>query len=44
MTFDVKALTPARASAVIRLFDPYLNNHDLRLEAPLGHDYLVSFP
>jgi hypothetical protein len=41
-SFDVKALTPVQASAVIRIFEPYLDSHDLRLEAPHGHDYLAS--
>ena len=42
VSFDVKALTPAQASAVIRIFEPFLDSHDLRLEAPHGHDYLAS--
>ncbi len=40
--FDAKALTPEQASSVIRLFENFLDPDDLRLECPVGHDYLAS--
>jgi hypothetical protein len=42
VTFDVKALTPKQAAAVIRIFDRYLDPGDLRLDVPHGRDYLAS--
>lgn len=42
ITFDVKALTPAQAGAVIRLFEQFLDTHDVRLEVPHGYDHLAS--
>lgn len=42
MTFDEKALTPKQAAAVIRIFDQYLDKHDMRLDVPNGHDHLAS--
>jgi hypothetical protein len=42
ISFDEKALTPKQAAAVIRLFEPYLDSHDLRLDVPKGCDYLAS--
>lgn len=41
-SFDVKALTPEQAAAVIRIFDQYLDSHDMRLDVPKGYDYLAS--
>lgn len=42
MTFDAKPLTPRQCAAVINLFDQYLDNHDMRLDVPKGHDRLAS--
>lgn len=42
VTFDEKALTPRQAAQVINLFSEYLDKEDLRLDVPLGHDYLAS--
>ena len=42
VTFDAKALTPKQAAAVIRMLEPYLDAHDMRLEVPRGYDYLAS--
>lgn len=42
VSFDEKALTPKQAAAVIRLFEQYLDKHDLRLDVPKGCDYLAS--
>lgn len=42
MTLDAKPLTPRQCSAVINLFDQYLDAHDMRLDVPKGHDYLAS--
>lgn len=42
ISFDATALTPEQASNVIRLFERYLDTEDLRLECPVGHDYLAS--
>ena len=42
--WDVKALTSQQAAAVIRLFAPFLEIGDLRLDVPHGHDYLASSP
>jgi hypothetical protein len=42
ITFDEKALTPKQAAAVIRIFDQYLDKHDMRLDVPNGHDHLAS--
>lgn len=42
VTFGAKSLTPQQAAAVIRIFDQYLDRHDLRLDVPDGHDYLAS--
>jgi hypothetical protein len=42
VTFDEKALTPKQAAAVVRVFDQYLDKHDMRLEVPNGHDHLAS--
>jgi hypothetical protein len=41
-TLGAPKLTPKQASAVIRVFEEYLDRHDLRLEVPWGHDYLAS--
>lgn len=41
MVFDGKPLEPRQASAVINLFDQYLDVGDLRLEVPKGCDYLL---
>jgi len=40
MCFDAKPLTEKQAAAVIRLFDQYIDAHDLRLEVPEGCDSL----
>ena len=42
VSFDEKPLTPKQAAAVIRIFDQYLDDHDMRLDVPNGHDYLAS--
>ena len=42
VTFDAKALTPKQAAAIIRIFDQYLDMHDMRLDVPNGHDHLAS--
>ena len=42
VTFDTKALTPNQAAAVIRIFDTYLDEWDLRLDVPHGYDHLAS--
>jgi hypothetical protein len=42
VNFDGKALTPKQASAVICLFDQFLDPADLRLDVPNGRDYLAS--
>ena len=41
-TFDAKRLTIKQAAAVIRVFEQYLDKHDLRLDVPNGHDRLKS--
>lgn len=40
--FDAKALTPAQAGSVIRLFGYYLDQDDQRLEVPKGCDFLMD--
>lgn len=42
VTLDAKALTAKQAAAVVNLFSAYLDNHDLRLNCPNGHDMLKS--
>lgn len=42
VSFDQNPLTPKQAGAVIRLFETYLDNHDLRLEVPNDRDFLAS--
>ncbi len=42
VTFDAKPLSPAQAAAVVRIFDEYLDGHNLRLDVPHGRDYLAS--
>lgn len=42
VTFDAKSLTEKQAAAVIRIFDQYLDAHDMRLDVPHGHDRLAS--
>ncbi len=42
VSFDAKPLTIEQASAVITLFDQYLDDHDIRLEVPKGYDSLYS--
>lgn len=42
MTFDAKPLSVKQAAAVIRIFDQYLDAHDMQLDVPRGHDYLAS--
>jgi hypothetical protein len=42
VNFDEKPLTPKQAASVIRLFETYLDSHDLRLDVPNGYDYLAS--
>ena len=42
MTFDADVLTTEQAVAVIRLFDQYLDSHDMRLEVPMGRDELYG--
>ena len=39
---DAKPLTPKQAAAVIRLFEEFLDPGDIRLDVPLGMDYLAS--
>ena len=41
-TFEAKALTAKQAGAVVRLFEAFLDKHDMRLEVPKGQDYLAS--
>lgn len=41
ISFDVKALTPAQADAVINFFSRHLDTRDIRLAVPKGHDYLA---
>lgn len=36
------SLSPKQAAAVIRIFSEYLPDHDLRLDAPHGKDFLAS--
>jgi hypothetical protein len=40
--FDEKPLTEKQAAAVIRIFDQYLDAHDMRLDVPRDRDYLAS--
>lgn len=42
VSFDAKALTPAQAAAVVRIFDCYLDNYAMCLDVPHGHDHLAS--
>ncbi|MFH0995783.1 MAG: hypothetical protein V1844_09845 [Pseudomonadota bacterium] len=42
VTFNEKPLTPRQAAQVINLFSPFLDESDLRLDVPKGHDYLAS--
>lgn len=42
VTFDEKALTQKQCSAVIRLFENFLDSNDCRLDVPNGRDYLAS--
>lgn len=40
--YGERPLTARQAAAVIRLFSEYLDPKDLRLDVPMGHDYLAS--
>jgi hypothetical protein len=40
--FEAPKLTEKQASAVINIFSSILDNHDVRLDVPKGHDYLAS--
>lgn len=40
--FDAKALTPRQAAEVIVLFSQFLDDGDIRLDVPDGHDELAS--
>jgi hypothetical protein len=42
VSFDEKPLTGKQAAAVIRIFDQYLDAHDMRLDVPRDRDYLAS--
>ena len=42
VTFDEDPLNERQAAAVIILFADFLDAEDLRLDVPLGHDYLAS--
>lgn len=42
VTMDAKPLSAKQAAAVINLFAAYLDDHDLRLDCPNGHDMLKS--
>lgn len=42
VTFGTKALTPKQAAEVVVLFSEFLDDHDIRLDVPLGHDGLRS--
>ena len=42
VTFDAKSLSEKQAAAVINLFSTFLDDHDLRLDCPNGHDILKS--
>lgn len=42
VSFDAKPLTPAQAAAVVRIFDRYLDKHDMRLDVPHACDHLAS--
>lgn len=42
VSFDAEPLTIKQASAVITLFDQYLDVHDVRLEVPKGYDSLYA--
>lgn len=43
ITWDSKVpLSPDQAANVIGLFAEFLDDHDLRLDVPRGHDYLAS--
>lgn len=42
MTFDARPLSVKQAAAVIRIFEQYLDAHDMQLDVPKGHDYLAS--
>lgn len=42
VSFDEKPLTPKQAAAVIRIFDQYLDDNDMRLDVPRDYDYLAS--
>jgi hypothetical protein len=34
--------SPKQAAAVVTLFAEYLDDYDMRLDVPNGHDYLAS--
>ncbi len=42
VSLDAPALTVEQAEAVVNLFGEYLDNHDLRLAVPWGHDRLMD--
>jgi len=42
ISFNEKPLTKKQAGAIIGLFAEFLDNDDLRLDVPEGHDYLAS--
>jgi hypothetical protein len=43
VTFNArKPLSPKQAAAVVTLFAEYLDDYDMRLDVPNGHDYLAS--
>lgn len=43
VTFNAReSLSPKQAAAVVMLFAEYLDDNDMRLDVPNGHDYLAS--
>jgi hypothetical protein len=42
VSFDTKGLTPRQAAEVIILFSEYLDEGDIRLDVPAGHDELAA--
>ena len=42
VSFDETPLTERQAAQVINIFSTYLDEHDMRLDVPRGHDYLAS--